>query len=72
VLLRRGGGSPRRARAAAQEAPKTARIGFIVTGEAWARRDFDARCGCPTFISPTFIVNSPRLCCRLRRSVYSN
>ena len=28
-------------RAAAQEAPKTAHIGFIVTGEAWPRRDFD-------------------------------
>jgi putative tryptophan/tyrosine transport system substrate-binding protein len=27
-------------RAVAQEAPKSARIGFIVTGEAWPRRDF--------------------------------
>jgi putative tryptophan/tyrosine transport system substrate-binding protein len=28
-------------RTAAQEAPKSARIGFIVTGEAYPRRDFD-------------------------------
>ncbi len=28
-------------RAGAQEAPKSARIGFIVTGEAWPRRDFE-------------------------------
>jgi putative ABC transport system substrate-binding protein len=28
-------------RAVAQEAPRSARIGFIVTGEAWQRRNFD-------------------------------
>src|SRR5438132_7350433 len=28
-------------RAAAQEAPRSAHIGFIVTGEAYSRRDFD-------------------------------
>ena len=28
-------------RAVAQEAPKSARIGFIVTGDAYPRRDFD-------------------------------
>ena len=28
-------------RAHAQEAPKSAHIGFIVTGGAWPRRDFD-------------------------------
>jgi hypothetical protein len=28
-------------RAVAEEAPKSAHIGFIVTGEAWPRRDFE-------------------------------